>query len=180
MSAIWTVVTMAGAALAFSLFAAPPAHAAGDDFYIGYSSRGDLTLTYVTGRDHHRYRGRHHRHRYGYDRHYRPYAHRHTHRSYRSRPYYSTPRYRYRHGHSSKHRYGHGYGHGYGYDHHHDYGRHRGYRAPVRHSGHGCWRENRRGHFRGDPAVVSVRLCRDGYGGHYVVSGSKRLVRWIY
>ena len=42
-----------------------------------------------------------------------------------------------------------------------------------------CWREQRHDRFRGRPAVVSLRICRDGYGRLYVDQSSRRLVYYV-
>ncbi|WP_203294103.1 hypothetical protein [Maricaulis parjimensis] len=42
-----------------------------------------------------------------------------------------------------------------------------------------CWREERHDRFRGRPAVVSMRVCRDRYGRHYIERGSRRLVYYV-
>lgn len=65
----------------------------------------------------------------------------------------------------------------------HDHGyrdrdRHRTWHRPH-HAAPRCWREQRHDRFRGRPAVVSVRICRDGYGRHYVERGSRRLVYYV-
>ncbi len=51
---------------------------------------------------------------------------------------------------------------------------HRPHYAPPR-----CWREQRHDRFRGRPAVVSLRIYRDGYGRLYVDQGSRRLVYYV-
>ncbi|OLF74011.1 hypothetical protein AWH62_07650 [Maricaulis sp. W15] len=63
---------------------------------------------------------------------------------------------------------------------HHDYRRgHRNdYRNARRHASR-CWSENQRSHYRGRPAVVSVRVCRDRHGRTHAVRGSTRLVRYL-
>ena len=42
-----------------------------------------------------------------------------------------------------------------------------------------CWSESQRSRFRGRPAVVSVRVCRDRHGRAYTVRGSARLIRYL-
>ncbi|WP_323762744.1 hypothetical protein [Maricaulis sp.] len=63
-----------------------------------------------------------------------------------------------------------------------DYGdRRRGrhdYRDYRRHQSR-CWSESQRSRFRGRPAIVSVRVCRDRHGRNYTVRGSARLVRYL-
>ena len=55
----------------------------------------------------------------------------------------------------------------------------RGYYGPSRYDGRRCWREERYGHFRGRPAIVTDRVCRDRRGYVYVERGSTRLVHFI-
>lgn len=80
--------------------------------------------------------------------------------------------------------------------HRHQGGRHGYHRDPYRrgyydrgHYGRGyygesrdqlgqCWRERRRGHFEGEPAIISVRLCRRPHGQIDVIEGSERLIRY--
>ncbi len=64
----------------------------------------------------------------------------------------------------------------------HDYrdyrrGRH-DYRDNRRHQSR-CWSESQRSRFRGHPAIVSVRVCRDRHGRTYTVRGSTRLIRYL-
>ena len=54
---------------------------------------------------------------------------------------------------------------------------HRGYNRPAYRAR--CWTEQRYSHYRGRPAYVSVRLCRDRYGRAYVQRGSERLVYYV-
>ena len=42
-----------------------------------------------------------------------------------------------------------------------------------------CWNENHRSRFRGQPALVSVRVCRDHNGRAHTVRGSARLIRYL-
>ena len=60
---------------------------------------------------------------------------------------------------------------------HHDYRRY-DYRGGRQHASR-CWSQNQRSHFRGQPALISVRVCRDRYGRSYTVRGSERLVRYL-
>lgn len=85
------------------------------------------------------------------------YRDRHRHR--RDRDGYRNPRHR--HGYYDRGRYG------------------RGYYGPSRYQGRRCWREERYGHFRGRPALVSDRVCRDRRGYIYVERGSTRLIHYI-
>ncbi|WP_300532185.1 hypothetical protein [Maricaulis sp.] len=104
-------------------------------------------------RRHHRY-DRRDRHR---DRHYdRRHRHEYGHRGHRR-----YDRYRHRHRYYDRGRYG------------------RGYYGPSRYQYTRCWRERRYGHFRGEPALVSERICADGRGYTYVERGSRRLVRYL-
>lgn len=64
--------------------------------------------------------------------------------------------------------------HGYRDRRHHRGAWNRGHRAAPR-----CWREQRHDRFRGRPAVVSLRICRDRYGRYYVDRGSRRLVYYV-
>lgn len=52
------------------------------------------------------------------------------------------------------------------------------YRGGRQHASR-CWSQNQRSHFRGQPALISVRVCRDRYGRSYTVRGSERLVRYL-
>lgn len=54
----------------------------------------------------------------------------------------------------------------------------RGYYGESRYQTGPCWRERRRGHFDGEPAIISVRLCRGRHGRIDVVEGSERLIRF--
>lgn len=85
------------------------------------------------------------------------YRGRHDHR--RDRDGYRNPRHR--HGYYDRGRYG------------------RGYYGPSRYQGRRCWREERYGHFRGRPALISERVCRDRRGFLYVERGSARLIHFI-
>lgn len=68
--------------------------------------------------------------------------------------------------HTSSHRYSQGYNRNYGQSY--------GY-AQQR-----CWRQERYAHYRGQPAYVSVRMCRDRYGRSYVQRGSEQLIYYMY
>lgn len=81
--------------------------------------------------------------------------HPHHHRDYRDRYHRPAPRY------YDRGRYG------------------RGYYGESRYQTGRCWREDRHGYFRGRPAIVSVRLCRDRYGNTYIDESSTRLIRYI-
>ena len=88
---------------------------------------------------------------------------RHHRRDYRGRDYrgrdYRDRRHVHRHGYRDRHR-------DRRYDHH--------YHAAQR-----CWRERRHDYYRGRPAVVSLRICRDRYGRHYVDHRSRQLIYYV-
>lgn len=83
-------------------------------------------------------------------------------------------------GHHDRHRHRDGYRRGYRDDHRGGYRRnHRNDYRAARHYRSRCWSDSQRSHFRGRPALVSVRVCRDRYGRTYTVRGSARLIRYL-
>ncbi|MFY0637947.1 hypothetical protein [Maricaulis maris] len=61
---------------------------------------------------------------------------------------------------------------------HHDHGYRRGQPSRYRYASQ-CWESRQQAHFRGRPALVAVRLCRDRHGRTYTVRGSTRLIHYI-
>jgi len=71
----------------------------------------------------------------------------------------------------------HGWRQRYGHRGRWDRGRH--YQRGYYRRGPSCWHERRHSRYRGRPAVVSVRICRDRHGRQYVDRGSRRLVYYV-
>lgn len=71
----------------------------------------------------------------------------------------------------------HGWRQRYGHRERWDRGRH--YQRGHYRRGPSCWHERRHSRYRGRPAVVSVRICRDRHGRQYVDQGSRRLVYYV-
>jgi hypothetical protein len=95
------------------------------------------------------------------------------HRRAHDRRHYRGRHYRDRHYRDRRHGWRQRYGHRSRWDH----GRH--YQRGYYRRGPSCWHERRHSRYRGRPAVVSTRICRDRYGRQYVDRGTRRLVYYV-